>query len=201
VSKNTQNTFRLYMQSLINTTKTKWDSSWVSSKPKEVTEIRNKYISYTERHGELFEDHTVPLTTDDIDGIVKKKRTFKIVWLTAFLITMAICISVVLFSKELELEDYGYMVVALFFVGSTGYMMLSHFNKSVSNSKGKRVIKGVVTDKQMEERGCFLQLSLKLRLQIIPEDFRELNLGDIIRIESLSEDSNVRKKIANLGKI
>ena len=49
--------------------------------------------------------------------------------------------------------------------------------------------------------GCYVEFSMKLIIHIMPEDYKILTLGDIVKMEMLSDDIYMRRKVVIEGKI
>ena len=82
-----------------------------------------------------------------------------------------------------------------------GGFVINNYNQMLQISE-KRVIKGVVTEKQMVEKDCcFIVISMNLRIQILLEEYKTLTVGDIIRMEMTSDDPLVRKQVVVEGRI
>ncbi|CAN5559272.1 hypothetical protein BH10BAC4_BH10BAC4_20720 [soil metagenome] len=185
-----------------------WMSNWVSSTEAENKLILSKYEAYVKEHGELFEDGLVALTeADAVEARDRKRRFEKIFWMV-FAAIAAFVVAALIFGRD-QLSSGNYLEI----VGLIGaplifrYTMVSEFNNAL-NRREKRVVKGVVTEKQMVEKnnrkgenGCFIVISGRSRFQVLPEVYKTLSLGDIIQTEMLSDDIYMKKKVTVIGKI
>ena len=109
--------------------------------------------------------------------------------------------SVVFGYDELENGSYLPLVLLMMLIFGWRQIMMGYFDKAMK-FKVKRLIRGVITSKQsLNKKGCFVEFSMKLIIQMMPGDYKILVLGDIVRMEMLSDDVYMKRKVIVEGKI
>lgn len=178
-----------------------WMSEWQSSTPKEMQVFQERYAAVVREKGELYEDGVVPLAAEDFEFLLRKRKVFKTIWLAAFSAVGLFTISTLIFKDYFGSSAFPNLMFLVIAIGGAGIMFLVHLNKPLK-FKVKRVIKGVITEKRMvDQKGCFLQISLKELVQVWPADYKRLSLGDVVVIDILSDDIYVKRRVTQVGKV
>jgi hypothetical protein len=179
----------------------KWFSYWKSSTEKEKALIRSRYEDYVKNHGHLFEDRITVIDPAEVEDIARTKRKYQrnLAILYAVLITgFGIA---VYFGGLPKGADWIRLLILLVAPMIFGMMLIKKIER-VLQYQEVRLVKGVITEKFMvEKKGCFIDLSLQLKLQIMPDDYKLISLGDIVTIQILSDDIYVRRKVTKTGNI
>src|SRR6185503_19909625 len=189
-------------------------ANWVSSSEPERKLAEQKYQDLVRAHGELFEDAMVMMTEEDKLETRRRKQRFTRIWAAATGVIFLFVASALIFGIESlgpgNFFQLGGLILApLLF----GWVIISQFNRALKIKK-KRVVKGVVTDKQMvnddegkvnkrkdDSNGCYIVLSMRYRFQSLPEVYKTLDLGEIIQVEMLSDEIFIKKNVKKLGNI
>ena len=181
--------------------------NWKSSSPNENQAIQERYAALAMQHGEIFENKIESLTDDDLLDIEARKLKLSITWYVGSGVALGFVSAFILLSSPTILEIiFAIGLVAITVIG-TRILLFRQLNEVLKSSE-KRVIKGVITakvimrTKRKEIRnGCYFEISNTDKFQVWPDDYRKCDLGEIIRIEKLSEDIYIRPKVVKLGKI
>ncbi|MES1182108.1 MAG: hypothetical protein ABUL44_04865 [Flavobacterium sp.] len=179
-----------------------WWQHWKTSTAEQRAEIQARYAAYASIYGELFEDKEVALTDEELEDVASRKSKFLRTWLIIFIAVMVFVSAALIFGyKGLKSEDYAGIVILVIGVLSFRAIKVGQFNNALK-FREKRVVRGVITLKQMvKNEGCFVEFSRKLYIQILPEAFKTLSLGDIVRMEMLSDDVYMKRKVVIEGRI
>jgi hypothetical protein len=153
-----------------------------------------------QQHAELYESKRVPVSAEVRPYILRKKKLA----VTIFVIFMALLVlglsTLALFFPDQLLPAASGLAFVVVGYGGGLYLWHRNLNRPLKENE-MRVVQGVVTRKFMA-KGCFVELSLKEEIQVMPEDYRPIELGDILKIEILSEKEMLIKRfITPLGKI
>src|SRR5689334_14624394 len=136
--------------------------NWTSSSSQENDAIREKYNSFVQHHGELFEDKIEPLSEEDIGVLSKRKRNISTIWYVAMVIAVVICLVFVAFAPIVKVSDAFYMTLFVSMIGLAGWMFLRQLRNALRSNE-KRIVKGVITSKMMlnkdrkQRGGCYFE--------------------------------------------
>jgi hypothetical protein len=170
------------------------------SSESELAEILARFDSYAGVHGDLFEDSDEPLTPEDtVDAAIRRKRFSKRFGIL-YACGMACVGAGLIFGKRPQGGDYFYIIMLVGAPLIYRMMIMSGFNDALK-SKEKRVSHGVITNMQKKGKGLGIEFSRKLTISILPEDYKTLKLGDIVRMEMLANELYIKRKFVIEGKI
>jgi hypothetical protein len=176
-----------------------------SSKPQALAEIRERYEAFVLNHGELFENKIEELTRDDLEDFKHRKRKFKRIWLIVCGVLGLVTIAYII-DADYSFEATNSLFWLIIAVVGGGFMMMRQYNRTL-DTKEKQVIQGVVTAKiivtkgKEDDHGCYFEISLKEKIQVLPRQYVMCEVGDIVRIEVFSKDVLIKRKVFIRGKI
>jgi hypothetical protein len=85
-------------------------------------------------------------------------------------------------------------------------MFLRQLTNALSLNR-KRVVSGVdtskmkLTKKRGQAAGCYFEISGRHKFQVWPGDYKDTELGDIVRIEMVTDDMLIRRVVVKVGKM
>jgi hypothetical protein len=164
--------------------------------------FQEKYSSFTDKHGELYQKLIVPMDEADRKSVRNYYRFFTI-FLSLFVVLFFV---ILIFNFPSSAEEYLPAVAMPAFL-VTAFIMLYNARKKTLTNSVKTVIKGVITDKIMESKkrgyNYIIQISNNDKINITPKDFNKFTFGDIVQIEILGNPGGtiVSRKLSLIGKV